>query len=124
MSDFFKEMLQNSMDREAKRMASNGGVTEGDRYGHLLDSVKNRDLNQEEIDRHNNKISQLRQSGNDKAKQRERENKEHTVNLNRIINEVESRDRRETDEFLTKHKKYLDKAQKTIHREQNKTYFS
>lgn len=123
MSDFLNKMLQNSIDREAKKIVA-GGATEEDRYGHLLDSVKNRDLNQEEIDRHNDKISQLRQSGNDKAKQRERENKEHTVNLNRIINDVESRDRREADEFLTKHKKYLDKAEETIHRERSKTYFN
>ena len=42
--DFLHKMLQSSMDREAKRMASNGGVTEQDRYGNLLDCVKGRDL--------------------------------------------------------------------------------
>lgn len=124
MSDFLKEMLQNSMDREAKKMASNGGVTEEDRYGHLLDSVKNRDLNQEEIDKHNDKISQLRQSCNDKTKQREHENKEHSSNLNRIIRDVESRDRRQADDFLNKNKKYLNKAEETLRRERNKSYFS
>lgn len=123
MSDFLNKMLQNSIDREAKKIVSSG-ATEEDRYGHLLDSVKNRDLNQEEKDRYNEKISQLRQSGSDRAKERERDYKEHTVNLNRIINDVESRDRREADEFLTKHKKYLDMAQETIHRERSKTYFS
>lgn len=64
MSDFLKKMLQNGIDREAKKIVA-GGATEEDRYGHLLDSVKNRDLNQEEKDRYNEKISQLRQSGSD-----------------------------------------------------------
>ena len=36
MSDFLHKMLQSSMDREARKLASNGGVTEQDRYGNLL----------------------------------------------------------------------------------------
>ena len=44
-------MLQSSMDREAKKMDSNGGVTELDRYGNLLDCFKGRDLVNEEVNK-------------------------------------------------------------------------
>lgn len=43
MSDFYNELLQRSIDRQAREIVSNG-ATEQDRYGHLLDSVKGRDL--------------------------------------------------------------------------------
>ena len=41
MSDLYNELLQKSIDREAKKIISKGATAE-DRYGHLLDSVKGR----------------------------------------------------------------------------------
>lgn len=55
---------------------------------------------------------------------RERESKEHSRNLQRIVSDISSRERKETDAFVDRNKKYLDKAKETINREQNKSYFS
>ena len=41
MSDLYNELLQKSIDRQAKKIISNGDT-------HLLDSVKGRNLEQEE----------------------------------------------------------------------------
>ena len=51
-------MLQKSIDRQAKEIISEG-ATEKERYGHLLDSVKGRDLEQEEKDRRQEVISRI-----------------------------------------------------------------
>lgn len=123
MIDFLNKMLQNSIDREAKKIASNGGVTEQDRYGSLLDSVKGRDIDKETLDNHYDKISQLKQASDSIKVEKECKHKEHSRNLQRIVSDVNSRERREADEFVTKHKKYLDKAKETVSRERNKSYF-
>lgn len=56
--------------------------------------------------------------------QRERESKEDSRELSRIINDVKTRDRREANDFLNRNKRYLDKAEETIRRERDKKYFS
>lgn len=112
------------MDREAKKLASNGGVTEQDRYGHLLDSFKGRDISQEETDKYYDKVSQVLNTAKSDRLKRERKDAENARNLQRIVSEVESRERREVDAFVDRNKKYLDKAKETISRERNKNYFS
>ena len=123
MTDFLNKMLKNSIDREAKKIASNGGDTEQDRYGSLLDSVKGRDIDKETLDNRYDKISQLKQSSDSMKVEKEREHREHSRNLQRIVSDVNSRERREADEFINRNKKYLDKAKETISRERNKSYF-
>ena len=124
MSDLLNELLKNSMEREAKKIASDGGATEQDRYGHLLDSVKGRDIAQEETDKHNDKISNIHKNVEETRKRREKESAEWSRNLQRIADDVSSRDRRNAEDFVTKHKELLDKAKETISRERNKSYFS
>lgn len=70
--DFLHKMLQSSMDREAKRMASNGGVTEQDRYGNLLDCVKGRDLENEEVNKQLDRLSAMHKNAEEGRKQRKR----------------------------------------------------
>ena len=123
MSDLYNELLQKSIDRQAKKIMS-GGATAEDRYGHFLDSVKGRDLKQEEIDRRNAMISRIADNGKAIADQRERESREYSEKLRRIINDVGTRDRREANDFLNRNKRYLDKAEETIRRERDKNYFS
>lgn len=122
MSDLYNELLQKSIDRQAKKIISNG-ATEQDRYGHLLDSVKGRDLKQEEADRRNAMISRIADNGKAMREQRERESKEHSNELRKIMNDVRTRDRREAEDFLDRNKKYLGKAEESIRREQDKMYF-
>ena len=55
--------------------------------------------------------------------QRERESKEYSDELNRIINDVRTRDKREAEDLLSRNKKYLGMAEKSIRRERDKTYF-
>ena len=123
MSDLYNELLQKSIDREAKKIVSNGATAE-DRYCHFLDSVKDRNLEQEEENRRNAMISRIVDSGKAMREQRERESKEYSEELNRIINDVRTRDRREANDFLNRNKRYLDKAEEAIRREREKTYFS
>ena len=123
MSDLYNELLQKSIDRQAKKIISSG-ATEQDRYGHFLDPVKGRNLEQEEADRRNAMISRLADNGKAMTAQRERESKEHSEELSRIINDVSTRDRREAQDFLDRNKKYLGKAEETIRRERDKMYFS
>ena len=123
MSDLYNELLQKSIDRQAKKIISNGATAE-DRYGRLLDSVRGRDLKQEEADRRNAMISRIADNNKAIADQRERESTEHSEKLSRIINDVRMRDRREAQEFLDRNKKYLDKAEESIRMEQDKMYFS
>ena len=123
MSDLYNELLQKSIDRQAKKIMS-GGATAEDRYGHFLDSVKGRNLEQEEADRRDAMISRIADNNNAMREQRERESKEDSAELRRIMNDVRTRDRKEADDFLSRNKRYLDKAEESMRRERNKTYFS
>ena len=123
MSDFLNELLKNSVEREAKKIANNGGATEQDRYGHLLDSVKGKDIAQEENDKYYDKVSQVLNTAKNDRLKREREDAEKSRNLQRIVSDVENRERREADAFVDRNKKYLDKAKESISRERNKSYF-
>lgn len=123
MSDLYNELLQKSIDRQAKKIISSGATAE-DRYGHFLDSVKDRNLEQEEKDRKNAMISRIADNSKAMREQRERESKEDSLVLNRIINDVQARERREANDFLNRNKRYLDKAEETIRRERDKMYFS
>ena len=123
MSDLLNELLKNSMEREAKKLASNGGVTEQDRYGNLLDSVKGRDIAQEEADKYYGNVSQVLNTAKNNRLKREKENAENARNLQRIVSDVESRERREEDAVVNRNRKYVDKAKETISRERNKSYF-
>ena len=124
MSDFLHKMLQSSMDREAKRMASNGGVTEQDRYGNLLDCVKGRDLENEEVNKQLDRISAMHKNSEEGRKQREKESAEWSRNMRQIVRDVENREQNRVNDFLTKHKDALDKGRETVRREQSKSYFS
>lgn len=124
MSDFLHKMLQSSMDREAKKMASNGGVTEQDRYGNLLDCVKGRDLENEEVNKQLNRIENIHKNTEEGRKQREKESAEWSRNIRQIVRNVENREQNRVNDFLTKHKEALDKGRETFRKEQNKSYFS
>lgn len=122
MSELLNELLKKSIEREAKKIASTG-ATEQDRYGHLLDSVKGRDIAQEEADKYHGNVSQVLNTAKNNRLKREKENAENARNLQRIVSDVENRERREADAFVDRNKKYLDKAKETISRERNKSYF-
>ena len=124
MSDFLHKMLQSSMDREAKRMASNGGVTEQDRYGNLLDCVKGRDLENEEVNKQLDRISAMHKNSEEGRKQREKESAEWSRNMRQIVKDVENREQNRVNDFLTRHKDALDKGRETVRRQHNKSYFS
>lgn len=124
MSDFLHKMLQSSMDREAKKMASNGGVAEQDRYGNLLDCVKGRDLENEEVNKQLDRISAMHKNTEEGRKQREKESAEWSRNIRQIVRNVENQEQNRVNDFLTKHKTALDKGRETVRREQNKSYFS
>lgn len=121
MSDLYNELLQKSIDREAKKIAFDG-ATEHDRYGHLLDAFKGRNIMQEEANKHNDSVSQLLNKVKNAHKQRENEAAEDTRKLQRIVLNNIGKDRREVNEFLDKNKERLDKARENIRKEQNKTY--
>lgn len=123
MSDLLNELLKNSMEREAQKIASNGGVTEQDRYGNLLDSVKGRDIAQEEADKYYGNVSQVLNTAKNNRLKREKTDAENVRNLQRIVSDVENRERREANAFVDRNRKYLDKAKETISRERNKSYF-
>lgn len=72
MTDYLHEMLQKSIDREAKKIVSSG-ATEEDRYGHLLDSVKGRDIDKEEADSYHERLANI-QKIQRKAVSREKKN--------------------------------------------------
>ena len=122
--DFLHKMLQSSMDREAKKMASNGGVTEQDRYGNLLDCVKGRDLENEAVNIQLDRISAMHKNSEEGRKQREKEAAEWSRNMCQIVRDVENREQNRVNDFLDKHKDALDKGRETVRREQNKSYFS
>ena len=112
------------MDREARKMASNGGVTEQDRYGNLLDCVKGRDLENEEVNKQLDRISAMHKNSEEGRKQREKESAEWSRNMRQIVRNVENREQNRVNDFLTKHKDALDKSRETVRREQSKNYFS
>ena len=124
MSDFLHKMLQSSMDREAKKMASNGGVTEQDRYGNLLDCVKGRDLENEEVNKQLDRLFAMHKNAEEGRKQREKESAEWSRNMRQIVRDVENREQNRMNVFLTKHKDALDKGRETVRRERDKSYFS
>lgn len=122
--DFLHKMLQSSMDREARKMASNGGVTEQDRYGNLLDCVNGRDLENEEVNKQLDRLSAMHKNAEERRKQREKESAEWSRNMRQIVRDVENREQNRVNDFLTKHKDALDKGRETVRKEQNKSYFS
>lgn len=124
MADLLNDLLKKSMEREAKKMAANGGVTEKDRYGNLLDSVKNRDIDKEQLDNIYEKAARIRKNAEDSKAERELEREEARRNLNRILLDVNTRDKREADAFVSRNKERLDRAKATIKKEQDKLYFS
>ena len=122
--DFLHKMLQSSMDREARKLASNGGVTEQDRYGNLLDCVKGRDLENEEVKKQLDKLSAMHKNAEENRKQKEKESAECSRNIRQLVRDVENREQNRVNDFLTKHKDVLDKGRETVRREKNKSYFS
>jgi F0F1-type ATP synthase membrane subunit b/b' len=124
MADLLNDLLKKSMEREAKKMAANGGVTEKDRYGNLLDSVKNRDIDKEQLDNIYEKAARIRKNAENSKAERELEREEARRNLNRILMDVNTRDKREADAFISRNKERLDRAKATIKKEQDKLYFS
>lgn len=123
MSDILNELLKQSVEREAKKIASSG-ATEKDRYGHLLDNVRDRNIAQEEIDKYNDRIVRvLNKTKNDRL-ERDKKDAENARKINRLVIDVENREQRKYNDFLNKHKTALDKGRETIRKEQNKNYFS
>lgn len=123
MSDFYNEMLQKSIDRQAKNIAENG-ATENDRYGNLLDSVKGRNLELEEATKRQNMIDNV-QHNNEALRQQHKNDKETASNnLKHIVGNIQRREEQEKNDFLAKHSDRLKKAEETIRKERNKSYFS
>lgn len=123
MSDLYHEMLQRSMDREAANIVSNK-ETEKQRYGNLLENIKGRDCGQEEADRKNAMISSLASGTTAMKEKRNRESMEHSAQLQRIIGDVRTRDKREADDFINRNKGYLDRGKEAAEKERRKGYFS
>ena len=122
MSDFLNEMLQKSIERQAKNIVSTG-ATESDRYGGLLNSVKGRDLEQEEKDRLNNRVTELQQANERIRAEREAEAKETSATMRRIRNDAIRREANEEKAFVTKYKDAIEKGKESL-RKQDKSYFS
>lgn len=59
-----------------------------------------------------------------KSIEREKIDAENARNINRLVIDVENRERRKYNDFLNKHKTALDKGRETIKRERDKNYFS
>ena len=122
MSDFLNEMLQKSIERQAKNIVSTG-ATESDRYGDLLNSVKGRDLEQEEKDRLNSRVVDLQQANERIRAEREAEAKETSATMRRIRNDAIRREANEEKAFVTKYKDAIEKGKESL-RKQDKSYFS
>lgn len=122
MSDFLNEMLQKSIERQAKNIVSTG-ATESDRYGDLLNSVKGRDLEQEEKDRLNSRVVDLQQANERIRAEREAEAKETSAIMRRIRNDAIRREANEEKAFVTKYKDAIEKGKESL-RKQDKSYFS
>lgn len=98
--DFLHKVLQSSMDREARKMASNGGVTEQDRYGNLLDCVNGRDLENEEVNKQLDRLSAMHKNAEERRKQREKESAEWSRNMRQIVKDVENREQNRVNDVL------------------------
>lgn len=122
MSDFLNEMLQKSIERQVKNIVSTG-ATESDRYGDLLNSVKGRDLEQEEKDRLNSCVVDLQQANERIRAEREAEAKETSATMRRIRNDAIRREANEEKAFVTKYKDAIEKGKESL-RKQDKSYFS
>ena len=122
MSDFLNEMLQKSIERQAKNIVSTG-ATESDRYGDLLNSVKGRDLEQEEKDRLNSRVVDLQQANERIRAEREVEAKETSATMRRIRNDAIRREANEEKAFVTRYKDAIEKGKESL-RKQDKSYFS
>lgn len=123
MSDFYKEMLQKSIERQAKDIVETG-ATENDRYGNLLDSVKCRDLEQEEASKRQKMIDNVQHNSESLRQQRKNDNETSSNNLKHIVGNIQRREIQEKNDFLTKHSDRLKKAEETIRKERNKSYFN
>lgn len=66
----------------------------------------------------------IHENGKRRRIEKAQNKKEMSSVINRALTNAGNADRKAADDFLTKHKRYLDKAQETIHRERTKTYFS
>lgn len=121
MSDFLNEMLQKSIERQAKNIVSTG-ATESDRYGDLLNSVKGRNLEQEEKDRLNSRVTELQQANERIRAEREAEAKETSATMRRIRNDAIRREANEEKAFVTKYKDAIEKGKESL-RKQDKSYF-
>ena len=123
MSDFYKEMLQKSIERQAKDIVETG-VTENDRYGNLLDSVEGRDLEQEEASKRQKMIDNVQHNSESLRQQRKNDNETSSNNLKHIVGNIQRREEQEKNDFLAKHSDRLKKAEETIRKERNKSYFN
>lgn len=123
MSDFYKEMLQKSIERQAKDIVETG-ATENDRYGNLLDSVKGRDLEQEEASKRQKMIDNVQHNSESLRQQRKNDNETSSNNLKHIVGNIQRREIQEKNDFLIKHSDRLKKAEETIRKERNKSYFN
>lgn len=122
MSDFLNEMLQKSIERQAKNIVSTG-ATESDRYGDLLNSVKGRNLEQEEKDHLNSRVTELQQANERIRAEREAEAKETSATMRRIRNDAIRREANEEKAFVTRYKDAIEKGKESL-RKQDKSYFS
>lgn len=118
MKDLYNELLQKSIDWQAKEIISTGSTQQA-RYGNLLSATKARDIQQER----ESMISSLERGTSIMKKQRDNESREHSIKLQRILNDVRTREKRQAEEYLSKHKEYLDKGKEVVQREQDKRYF-
>ena len=123
MSDFYKEMLQKSIERQAKDIVETG-ATENDRYGNLLDSVKGRDLEQEEASKRQKMIDNVQHNSESLRQQRKNDNETSSNNLKHIVGNIQRREEQEKNDFLATHSEKMKKAEETIRKERNKSYFS
>lgn len=123
MSDFYKEMLQKSINRQAKNISENG-ATENDRYGNLLDSFKGRNLELEEATKRQDMIDSIQHNSETLRQQRKNENENASNNIKHIVGNIQRKEEQEKNDFLTKNSDRLKKAEETIRKERNKSYFS
>lgn len=123
MSDFYKEMLQKSINRQAKNISENG-ATENDRYGNLLDSFKGRNLELEEATKRQDMIDSIQHNSETLRQQRKNENETASNNIKHIVGNIQRKEEQEKNGFLTRNSDRLKKAEETIRKERNKSYFS
>lgn len=118
MKDLYNELLQKSIDRQAKEIISTGSTQQA-KYGNLLSATNGRDIQQER----ESMISSLERGTSIMKKQRDNESREHSIKLQRILNDVRTREKRQAEEYLSEHREYLDRGKEVVQREQSKSYF-